>query len=1633
MDTNKIAIKKKSIFNPKKSTKSYSKSTKAKVDSEAEYQESTSGGFFTEQEDQHPINSLSSSKDTGFIGDDYIEHEDVEDLYQRSLDLPFLLSGDYNYYKQYSTRSSKRNSQPPLKNYSHFRTEKSKNFNLIRGGTQTHFNNKPESPGVLQNEVDEKLNKSISDKNRPVSRSKEDRQIRASHEMKEMMKEIDEVEEEVKYLDFCTNKNQYSLEFLENSAEEVFESFQTFINWVPQLSLLATHESSIYLSDSYTRKTVKIDKNKFIESLIDLRVEQLQMYDDPQPDLASKYHKKVTINESENSHKRTGASLSVLPERKVKMSGILKNERKSYSSTKHNIPTNRGPSPVLEESKERDLAQVALPEKPSLNISEVDSSLSNDLESDLSQVDIEGVNIEEQMKIMQQIQYSFNEQESRFDEEKQNPDHLPTSQKINITTRMEKNLTAAPQDNMMKGLSLASSIDPTVNPDSVSSKSDKDVEIDSDVQEEDEDTSPAKFLDVQEIINVLSPPLSQEQELIQEESIPPKVQEESDIQGNKEEEKDAQEDNELDKPPSSEPEEEEKANEITTDPYNFGKLSLADDPFGDFDDLISSDEDEKDECILLDVKKEDNPKSTPLTSTLPHLDLKEIVEGIEDLKVKNRVSDVISKLQEALKSSQIELRKSQKSIESIENSGLEPLDMARNKLHFGFLFASPLARNYNGKIVKSDQLDFKTEIEDILYSLKDLSYNLNYKVSLGTREHLRRTVIECPIALHFSGHGAENNKNNLGNTSMLFKEKGNVLFLEDSTALADYYYQTELEALVKARKTNFEVVFVSSCQSEFAGRIFLNAGAKHVICIRQADKVDDLASLKFSSVFYEHLFGKAMSVCEAFDISQKVVKSEINPVQARMFMLLTQKDNPKSKLKKHICSSIQNLDFGSLNDVSDYPLFDYVPDKVEEFMCREIEMHQIAKSLNCSKVVTVIGPAGIGKTSIARSLANFYRERRTFRDGVIYVKLRGITSSQMFLTQLSLSIRASTGDIEIEALQNVRNPIEPVMKKYYSTVQDKQDKTINMLKNRKVLLILDNCEDVINNDHENFIYELENLLEACHRVKILTTSRKPLSELVNNKEVVFPLYPLSNRDTLELMKQKCKNIRHIPNKELRELKECNIPEGSRMGQHLNVQFNLDSGSLLKKSDVQIENHPFIQLLGGHPQAISLIVSLLRDCTLKELFLTFCDSNMIDVVHDNSALGSQATSLKVTLDLSITQLREKNHEALDLFCLIGLLPSGVSKEEITQIWGDNSWKKLKNELIDSSLIIEKNSMKEPVIYYMLPFMSERACEILEENKQLQSDYHLKCCTLYKSYCYKFYKSEKNFKDKERLASMESNIWACIYRAFERSKKAKSLTNNEQFESPNLSSVSFTREEKKDEITASSFSFDSKANDIDLAELKIDIEMYRLFSKFEEDQGSELRYNIVTKTEWEPEDFMYIDETQEEFLIVYYATSLILMEKFDDASRAINGYICISNISDIAKANLERMQAFLYMIRDDYENSIRALQLLRSALKIFQSLKLAKGVAICQLGISKIFHDNYDRLVAPKSTSEKEEFETQWKSLVMNCADICTEIGFEEGLKVALEISDPKSSVSGYESILEEGNFILLNVILKDDKE
>lgn len=146
----------------------------------------------------------------------------------------------------------------------------------------------------------------------------------------------------------------------------------------------------------------------------------------------------------------------------------------------------------------------------------------------------------------------------------------------------------------------------------------------------------------------------------------------------------------------------------------------------------------------------------------------------------------------------------------------EDIHAGSSSYHLAFLFASPLVRRINSNIEMIMQLDYQNEILGIERQLKGVKHEVRYKVDVATLSNFRSVIVDAPFALHFTGHGIQNDQKALGSAYMQFKDKGDILLLEDENGMADYLFENDLKKLVEISKAgrefshNYEVVFVSS-------------------------------------------------------------------------------------------------------------------------------------------------------------------------------------------------------------------------------------------------------------------------------------------------------------------------------------------------------------------------------------------------------------------------------------------------------------------------------------------------------------------------------------------------------------------------------------------------------------------------------------------------------------------------------------------------------------------------------------------------------------------------------------------------------------------------------------------------------
>ena len=148
-----------------------------------------------------------------------------------------------------------------------------------------------------------------------------------------------------------------------------------------------------------------------------------------------------------------------------------------------------------------------------------------------------------------------------------------------------------------------------------------------------------------------------------------------------------------------------------------------------------------------------------------------------------------------------------------------------------------------------------------------------------------------------------------------------------------------------------------------------------------------------------------------------------------------------------------------------------VPEPLTSFIGRERELVDIAELLEATRLLTLTGHGGCGKTRLA------IESVRSLED-VWFVPLASITSPTLVAQQLAaaIGVRASHG-------------------------LDVADALISRLRNATGVLVVDNCEHVLRSAAET----VHALLGACSGVRVLATSRATLGV---SGEMVYRVPPL---------------------------------------------------------------------------------------------------------------------------------------------------------------------------------------------------------------------------------------------------------------------------------------------------------------------------------------------------------------------------------------------------------------------------------------------------------------------------------------------------------------------------------------------
>ncbi|WP_435244065.1 ATP-binding protein [Streptomyces sioyaensis] len=153
----------------------------------------------------------------------------------------------------------------------------------------------------------------------------------------------------------------------------------------------------------------------------------------------------------------------------------------------------------------------------------------------------------------------------------------------------------------------------------------------------------------------------------------------------------------------------------------------------------------------------------------------------------------------------------------------------------------------------------------------------------------------------------------------------------------------------------------------------------------------------------------------------------------------------------------------------------HLPADVTSFVGRRRQIADTKRLLSETRLVTLTGPGGVGKTRLALHVAT--AKRRSFHDGACLIELAELRDPAL----LAYAAAEKLG---------LHMSARPVI-----------DTIIEHLAPREVLLVLDNCEHLV----QDCALFVDALLRGCPKVRILATSRQSLGV---NGETTLTVPPL---------------------------------------------------------------------------------------------------------------------------------------------------------------------------------------------------------------------------------------------------------------------------------------------------------------------------------------------------------------------------------------------------------------------------------------------------------------------------------------------------------------------------------------------
>lgn len=352
-----------------------------------------------------------------------------------------------------------------------------------------------------------------------------------------------------------------------------------------------------------------------------------------------------------------------------------------------------------------------------------------------------------------------------------------------------------------------------------------------------------------------------------------------------------------------------------------------------------------------------------------------------------------------------------------------------------------------------------------------------------------------------------------------------------------------------------------------------------------------------------------------------------------------------------------------------------IPVPLTSFVGREQELKEIARLLSASRLLTLTGSGGVGKTRLAIHTANDMIGK--FKDGVFWVGLVGVSDENLIPQVIAVSLNVREVSDE---------PLMETLKTY--------------LKPKQVLLVIDNCEHLI----RYCAHYVEQLLAACPKLKILATSIEALG-IFHETTWQVPSLPLPEMQ------------RSLSPRELQSYSSIEL-FNARAGNARN-SFVLDERNASSVAQI-------CHRLDGIPLAIELAAARIKVLSVEEIAARLDDRFSLLTAGSRTAVPRHQT-LRATLDWSHDLLTEAERI---LFRRLAVFAGGFTLEAAESVCSQGMKQSeildLLGRLVDKSLVVvEQVSELGETRYRLLETIRQYALEKLagEGEARETRDLHL----------------------------------------------------------------------------------------------------------------------------------------------------------------------------------------------------------------------------------------------------------------------------------------------------------------------